>query len=57
MALKIRSECSFTVRIGEALCLSTHTVKSHMHNLLRKTGAANRAEAALRFHAGQDLPG
>ncbi|WP_145008352.1 helix-turn-helix transcriptional regulator [Pseudomonas oryzihabitans] len=43
--------------IGEALCLSTHTVKSHMHNLLRKTGAANRAEAALRFHAGQDLPG
>ena len=43
--------------IGETLCLSTHTVKSHMHNLLRKTGAANRAEAALRFHAGQDLPG
>lgn len=43
--------------IGQALCLSTHTVKSHMHNLLRKTGAANRAEAALRFHAGQDLPG
>ena len=42
--------------IGQALCLSTHTVKSHMHNLLRKTGAANRAEAALRFHAGQDLP-
>ena len=43
--------------IGEALCLSTHTVKSHMHNLLRKTGAANRAEAALRFHAGQDRAG
>lgn len=42
--------------IGQALCLSTHTVKSHMHNLLRKTGAANRAEAALRFHASQDQP-
>ncbi|MCQ4271955.1 response regulator transcription factor [Pseudomonas kuykendallii] len=38
--------------IGRALCLSPHTVKSHMHNLLRKTGSANRAEAALRFHAG-----
>uniref|UniRef100_UPI0028AFECD1 helix-turn-helix transcriptional regulator n=1 Tax=Pseudomonas sp. TaxID=306 RepID=UPI0028AFECD1 len=24
--------------IGRALCLSPHTVKSHMHNLLRKTG-------------------
>lgn len=38
--------------IGRALCLSPHTVKSHMHNLLRKTGSANRAEAASRFHAG-----
>lgn len=38
--------------IGRALCLSPHTVKSHMHNLLRKTGSANRAEAASRFYAG-----
>jgi DNA-binding CsgD family transcriptional regulator len=35
--------------IGQTLCLSPHTVKSHIHNLLRKTGAANRTEAASRF--------
>ncbi len=38
--------------IGRALCLSPHTVKSHVHNLLRKTGTANRTEAASRFYAG-----
>lgn len=32
--------------IAEQLCLSPHTIKSHIHNLLRKIGASNRAEAA-----------
>ncbi|WP_145137564.1 helix-turn-helix transcriptional regulator [Pseudomonas duriflava] len=36
--------------IAHHLCLSTHTVKSHIHNLLRKIGASNRAEAALKFY-------
>lgn len=33
--------------IAEQLCLSPHTIKSHIHNLLRKIGASNRAEAAF----------
>lgn len=33
--------------IAEQLCLSPHTIKSHVHNLLRKVGASNRAEAAF----------
>lgn len=36
--------------IAHQLCLSTHTIKSHIHNLLRKIGASNRAEAALKFY-------
>lgn len=32
--------------IGEQLHLSTHTVKSHVHNALRKLGASNRAQGA-----------
>ncbi len=33
--------------IAAQLCLSPHTIKSHIHNLLRKLGASNRAEAAF----------
>ena len=33
--------------IAGQLNLSPHTIKSHIHNLLRKIGASNRAEAAL----------
>jgi DNA-binding CsgD family transcriptional regulator len=33
--------------IAAHLCLSAHTIKSHIHNLLRKVGADNRAEAAF----------
>lgn len=38
--------------IAARLELSPHTIKSHVHNLLRKIGASNRAEAAflLRNH-------
>lgn len=32
--------------IAEQLHLSTHTVKSHVHNALRKLGASNRAQGA-----------
>jgi DNA-binding CsgD family transcriptional regulator len=32
--------------IGEELSVSGHTVASHMRSILRKTGAANRTEAA-----------
>lgn len=37
--------------IAAHLCLSTHTIKSHIHNLLRKIGAGNRAEAAFLIPA------
>jgi len=42
--------------IAERLSLSPHTIKSHIHNLLRKIGATNRAEAAflLRGHLNWD---
>jgi DNA-binding CsgD family transcriptional regulator/tetratricopeptide (TPR) repeat protein len=32
--------------IGEDLCISEHTVANHIRSILRKTGAANRTEAA-----------
>ncbi|HXO08220.1 MAG TPA: response regulator transcription factor, partial [Solirubrobacteraceae bacterium] len=32
--------------IGEELFISGHTVANHVRNILRKTGAANRTEAA-----------
>ncbi|MBB2495715.1 helix-turn-helix transcriptional regulator [Aquipseudomonas ullengensis] len=37
--------------IAAHLCLSPHTIKSHIHNLLRKIGAANRAEAVFLMQA------
>jgi DNA-binding CsgD family transcriptional regulator len=38
-------------QIAEALFVSSGTVKTHVKNLLRKLGAANRAEAVARYHA------
>ena len=35
--------------IASALTLSAGTVKVHMHNILKKTGHANRAELAADF--------
>jgi DNA-binding NarL/FixJ family response regulator len=32
--------------IGEELFISGHTVANHVRSILRKTGAANRTEAA-----------
>ncbi len=39
-------------QIAEQLYVSPHTVKSHIHNLLGKLGATNRAEAVFRLRAG-----
>jgi DNA-binding NarL/FixJ family response regulator len=36
--------------IGERLCISGHTVANHVRSILRKTGAANRTEAAGYAH-------
>jgi DNA-binding CsgD family transcriptional regulator len=36
--------------IGEELCISGHTVANHVRSILRKTGAANRTEAAGYAH-------
>ncbi len=36
--------------IGEQLCISGHTVANHVRSILRKTGAANRTEAAGYAH-------
>jgi DNA-binding NarL/FixJ family response regulator len=35
--------------IGERLVISQGTVKSHVANILRKLGAANRADAVARY--------
>ncbi len=40
-------------RIARRLSISEGTVKSHVKHILRKLGAANRAEAVARWHAAQ----
>ncbi|WP_313026575.1 helix-turn-helix transcriptional regulator [Pseudomonas lopnurensis] len=44
--------------IAQKLHLSTHTIKSHMHNALRKLGASNRAQGAslVLAHVGEATP-
>jgi DNA-binding CsgD family transcriptional regulator len=44
--------------IGQELCISGHTVANHVRSILRKTGAANRTEAAgyAHRHALLDTP-
>jgi DNA-binding CsgD family transcriptional regulator/tetratricopeptide (TPR) repeat protein len=44
--------------IGQELCISGHTVANHVRSILRKTGAANRTEAAgyAYRHALLDSP-
>lgn len=50
--LTLASKGLSNAEIAAQLKLSPHTIKSHVHNLLRKIGASNRAEAAflLRNH-------
>lgn len=40
-------------RIARRLIISESTVKSHVKHILRKLGAANRAEAVARWHQGK----
>ncbi|MGO4852994.1 response regulator transcription factor [Phaeovulum sp. W22_SRMD_FR3] len=39
--------------IADALGLSEHTVKLHIHHIIAKLGVANRTEAATRYLTGQ----
>jgi DNA-binding CsgD family transcriptional regulator len=44
------------IRIATRLVLSEGTVKTHVRNILRKLGAANRAEAVTRWLSGAGRP-
>lgn len=39
--------------IAAAFGLSEHTVKIHLHNIIRKLGVHNRTEAAARFRSAR----
>lgn len=52
--LSLASKGLSNAEIAERLCLSPHTIKSHIHNLLRKIGASNRAEAAYLLRSRLD---
>ena len=54
--LKLAGQGLSNAEIAEQLNLSPHTIKSHIHNLLRKIGAANRAEAALLLRGRLEQP-
>jgi DNA-binding NarL/FixJ family response regulator len=43
-------------RIATRLVLSEGTVKTHVRSILRKLGAANRAEAVTRWLSGTRRP-
>jgi DNA-binding NarL/FixJ family response regulator len=45
------SEGASDAAIGQALVISSATVKSHVRRILRKLGAANRTEAVSLFLA------
>ncbi|WP_256670939.1 response regulator transcription factor [Stutzerimonas nitrititolerans] len=52
--LSLASNGLSNAEIAERLCLSPHTIKSHIHNLLRKIGASNRTEAASLLRSRLD---
>lgn len=56
--LTLASNGLSNAEIAERLSLSPHTIKSHIHNLLRKIGASSRAEAAQLLHGSleQTMP-
>jgi DNA-binding CsgD family transcriptional regulator len=43
--------------VGRALSISEHTAANHIRSILRKTGAANRTEAAAYAHANGLIAG
>ena len=47
---KIESGCT-NQEIAEAFCLSLHTVKNHVHNMLSKLNCKNRREAVHLAHS------
>ncbi len=54
--LNLANQGLSNAEIANQLALSPHTVKSHVHNLLRKIGAANRTEAAFLLREHLDRP-
>ncbi|MFC3607527.1 helix-turn-helix transcriptional regulator [Stutzerimonas tarimensis] len=54
--LSLASKGLSNAEIAAQLNLSPHTIKSHVHNLLRKIGASNRAEAAFLLRNHLDWP-
>ena len=46
-----------TATIGRTLSISEHTAANHIRSILRKTGAANRTEAAAYAHANGLIAG
>lgn len=45
--LRVLSVGASNVAIADRLCISTHTVKTHLHNIFRKINVNNRLEAVL----------
>ena len=41
-------------QLGRTLCISEHTAANHVRSILRKTGCANRTEAASYAHRSGD---
>ncbi|GAA5444114.1 HTH-type transcriptional regulator MalT [Microbulbifer sp. NBRC 101763] len=44
--LQLICECHTNANIAEVLCVSEHTVKSHLYKIYRKIGCKNRLEAS-----------
>ncbi|WP_299942018.1 response regulator transcription factor [uncultured Microbulbifer sp.] len=44
--LQLICDCHTNANIAEALCVSEHTVKSHLYKIYRKIGCKNRLEAS-----------
>ncbi len=54
--LTLVSEGRTNIAIAEILTISSFTVKNHVQRILRKLGAANRAEAVAKYRKRDRLP-